>query len=31
MVPPTKYKYFFTFDGKQFIDKNAKTASYELP
>lgn len=31
MVPPTKYRYFFSFDCKQFTDKNAKTATYELP
>lgn len=24
MVPPKKYRYFFTFNKKQYFDKNAK-------
>ncbi len=31
MVPPAKFKYFFTFDGKMLTDKNSKAAFYDLP
>jgi hypothetical protein len=31
MVPPTKYRYFFTFDEKQFTDKHAKISQLEFP
>lgn len=31
MVPPKKYRYFFTFDGNQFTDKNTKSFQVEFP